>query len=199
MQSGLSVLKRMLHFPFVTCTCIYNLFLSLQREVNYTFALIFSITICVFGNSFLYGYNIGDVNNPAGVSSFLMSRDCNTQWLLENWSWDQVLRMSAPLVWLTIPNSSIQCVINTYKSYKRKMNLTQSYDHYIHRKIQKAKWQHKSATKNFDYTMIADRFRSYDWLRTVSCCDDSHQTGVAKPVYGIPTFPLTTKAVLSKG
>ena len=25
--------------------------------------------------------------------------------------------------------------------------------------------------------------------------NDSHRTGVVKPVYGIPTFPLTTKAV----
>ena len=28
---------------------------------------------------------------------------------------------------------------------------------------------------------------------------DSHPTGVVKPVYGIPTFPLTTKAVEPKG
>ena len=44
-------------------------------------------------------------------------------------------------------------------------------------------------TKNFDYTTIADR------LRTVSWGNDSHPTGVVKPVYGIPTFPLTAKAV----
>ena len=49
----------------------------------------------------------------------------------------------------------------------------------------------KNATKNFDYTTIADR------LRTVSCGNDSHQTGVVKPVYGIQTFPLTAKVVLS--
>ena len=54
---------------------------------------------------------------------------------------------------------------------------------------QKAKWQHKNATKNFDYTTIAD------WLRTVSWSNDGHPTGVVKPVYGIPTFPLTAKPV----
>ena len=47
----------------------------------------------------------------------------------------------------------------------------------------------KNATKNFDYTTIADR------LRTVSWGSDSHPAGVVKPVYGIPTFPLTAKAV----
>ena len=70
-------------------------------------------------------------------------------------------------------------------------DLTQSYDKspYTDRKIQKAKWQHKNATKYFDYTTIADR------LRTVSWDNDSHPTDVVKPVYGIPTFPLTAKAV----
>ena len=69
-------------------------------------------------------------------------------------------------------------------------NLTHSYDKspYTDRKIQKARWKHKNATKNFDYTTIADR------LRTVSWDNDSHQTGVIKPAYGIPTFPLTAKA-----
>ena len=47
----------------------------------------------------------------------------------------------------------------------------------------------KNATKNFDYTTIADR------LRTVSWGNDSHPASVVKPVYGIPTFPLTAKAV----
>ena len=70
-------------------------------------------------------------------------------------------------------------------------DLTQSCDKnpYIHRTIQKATWQHKNATKNFDYTTIADR------LRTVSWSNSSHPTGVVKPVYGRPTFPLTTTAV----
>ena len=56
--------------------------------------------------------------------------------------------------------------------------------HCINRKIEKATCQSKNATKNFEYTTIADR------LRTVSWSNDSHPTGVAKPVYGIPTFPL---------
>ena len=70
-------------------------------------------------------------------------------------------------------------------------DLTQSYDKspYTNRKIQKATWQHKNATKNFDYTKIADR------LRTVSWSNNSHPTGVIKPVYERSTFPLTAKAV----
>ena len=74
---------------------------------------------------------------------------------------------------------------------KTKRNLTQSYDKnpYTHRKIQEASWQHKNATKNFDYTTIGDR------LRTVSWSNSSHPTGVVKPVYERPTFPLTTTAV----
>ena len=58
-------------------------------------------------------------------------------------------------------------------------------------KFKKATWQHKNATKNFDYTTIADR------RRTVSWGNDSHPTGVVKPYYRIPTFPVTAKAVLS--
>ena len=70
-------------------------------------------------------------------------------------------------------------------------DLTQSCDKspYTHRKIQKATWQHKNATKTFDYTTIADR------LRTVSWSNSSHPTGVVKPVYERSTFPLTTTAV----
>ena len=67
---------------------------------------------------------------------------------------------------------------------EKERDLTQSYDKspYTDRKIQKATWQDKNATKNFDYTTIADR------LRTVSWGNDSHPTGVFKPVYGIPSF-----------
>ena len=69
-------------------------------------------------------------------------------------------------------------------------NLTLSFDKSpLHRqKIQQATWQHKNA----DYTTIADR------LRTVNWGNDSHPTGVIKPVYGIPTFPLTAEAVNQK-
>ena len=70
-------------------------------------------------------------------------------------------------------------------------DLTQSCDKgpYTVGQIQKETWKHKSATKNFDYTTIADP------LRTVSWGNDSHPTSVVKPAYGIPTFPLTVKAV----
>ena len=47
----------------------------------------------------------------------------------------------------------------------------------------------KNATKNFDYTTIADR------LRTVSWSNRSYPTGVVKPVYERSTFPLTANVV----
>ena len=43
--------------------------------------------------------------------------------------------------------------------------------------------------QNFDYTSIADR------LRAVSLSNNSHPTGVVKPVYECSTFPLTTTVV----
>ena len=69
--------------------------------------------------------------------------------------------------------------------------MTQSFykSPYTHRKIQKATWQHKNATKNFDYTTIAGR------LKTVSWSNSSHPTGVVKPVYVRTTFQLTATAV----
>ena len=81
--------------------------------------------------------------------------------------------------------------INEQAEIEEGRDLTQSYDKspYTDRKIQKAMWQHKNATKNFDYTTIADR------LRTVSWGNGSHPTGVVKLVYGIPTFPITAKVV----
>ena len=51
----------------------------------------------------------------------------------------------------------------------RKKNPTQ-------RKIQRAISQHKNATKIFDKTMIADRLRAVIWN------NNSHPTGVVKPV-----------------
>ena len=43
--------------------------------------------------------------------------------------------------------------------WEKGRDLTQSYGKspITDRKIQKAMWQHKNATKNFDYTTIADR------------------------------------------
>ena len=46
--------------------------------------------------------------------------------------------------------------------------------------------------QNFDYTTIADR------LMMVSWGNDSHQAGVVKLVYRIPTFPLTVTAFAIK-
>ena len=43
--------------------------------------------------------------------------------------------------------------------------------------------------QNVDYTTIADRLKTDSWS------NNSHPTGVVKPIYGIPTFPLTAKAV----
>ena len=81
-------------------------------------------------------------------------------------------------------------------SREKGRDLTQSYDKspYTHRKIQKATWQHRNATKYFDCTTIADR------LRTVSLGNDSYPTGVVKPVNGIPTPPppSTPPLVLSR-
>ena len=51
-------------------------------------------------------------------------------------------------------------------------------------KNSKTKGQHTNATKNVDYTTIADRLGV-----------TSDQTGVVKPVYGYQTFPLNAKAV----
>ena len=47
----------------------------------------------------------------------------------------------------------------------------------------------KNATKDFDYTTIAD------WLRSVSWSNSSHPTGVVKLAYKRTTFPLTATAV----
>ena len=87
-------------------------------------------------------------------------------------------------------------ILQYYDSIREKgRDLTQSYDKspYNIRKIQKATWQHKNATK----TSITQRLRT-DLGRSV-WGNDSHRTVVVKPVYWIQTFPLTTKAVKSKG
>ena len=54
-------------------------------------------------------------------------------------------------------------------------------------KIPKTNVATKELHQNFDYTKIADR------LRTFSLGDGSNPTGMVKPVYGIPIFPLTAK------
>ncbi|XP_052274456.1 solute carrier family 2, facilitated glucose transporter member 1-like isoform X4 [Dreissena polymorpha] len=40
---------------------------SKEQEAGMTKWLFFSVTICVLGNSFLYGYNIGVINSPASL------------------------------------------------------------------------------------------------------------------------------------
>ena len=74
---------------------------------------------------------------------------------------------------------------------KEKKRRDQSYEKgpYTNRKFQKAKLQNKNATKNFDYKTTTDRLRAVSWS------NDSHPTGVVKPVYGILTFSLTAKDV----
>ena len=106
--------------------------------------------------------------------------------------WDQISQPCRVFTRLFTLNTSWYFRHFALKRWSEKgRDLTQSYDKspYTNRKIQIASWQHKNATKNFDYTTIADR------LRTVSWGNDSHPTGVVKPVYGIPTFQLTAKAV----
>ena len=86
-----------------------------------------------------------------------------------------------------LPSSFLLLVQNLLEIVSREKwrDLTQSYDKspYIDRKNPESNvTTQKRHQKNFDYTTIADR------LRTVSCGNDCHQTGVVKPVYGIPTF-----------
>ena len=76
---------------------------------------------------------------------------------------------------------------------KRKRPDSALWEEPLHRqKIQKATWQHKNATKNFDYTTIADR------LLTVSWGNDSHPTGVVKPVLRDPNLPTNHKSRVIK-
>ena len=59
------------------------------------------------------------------------------------------------------------------------------YQQKMQKKQREKKWRHQ----HFDYTTIADRLKKVIWS------NDSHLTAVVEPVYGIQTFPLTTKAV----
>ena len=75
-------------------------------------------------------------------------------------------------------------------------DLTLSHDKspYTHRKIRKATWQHKKRHQKLRLNLtIADR------LRTVSWSNNSHPTGVVKPVFKRSTFTFTATAVYSKG
>ena len=85
-------------------------------------------------------------------------------------------------------------VLHWFQRGKGRDHVTQSYHKipYTRRKIQNTRRQHKTATKIFDNTTMANR------LRTISWGIVSHLTGVVKQVIGTPTFPLTAKAVKSK-
>ena len=72
---------------------------------------------------------------------------------------------------------------------KKGRDLTQSYDETPLRphKNPKSNMTTQNATKNFDYTTIADRHRTLSWS------NDRSPTGVVKPVNWIPAFTLTLK------
>ena len=74
-------------------------------------------------------------------------------------------------------------------SREKGQDLTQSYDKSpcTNRPLQKVTTHKRN--KNVDYTTIAGRFRTVSWS------NNNYPTGEVKPVYGIPTFPLTAKAV----
>ena len=73
---------------------------------------------------------------------------------------------------------------------KRKRSDSVLWQKPLHRqKTPKSNLTTQNATKNVDYRTIADR------LRTVNWGNDSHPTGVVKPVNGIPTLPFTTTVV----
>ena len=74
-------------------------------------------------------------------------------------------------------------------SREKGRDLSQSYEKRPYTKKIKKTWQHKYATKNIDYTMIADRLRMVNWN------NNSHPTGEVKPVCERSTFPLTAIAV----
>ena len=81
------------------------------------------------------------------------------------------------------------CVLHPYLEKKEEIWLSPVTKTLKPTEQSKSTWQHKNATKNFDYTTIADR------LRTVSWSNSSHPTGMVKPVYERSTFPLTATAV----
>ena len=100
-------------------------------------------------------------------------------------------------IWLHLPSGAfgLQEMTLNKKFQKKGRDLTQSYDinPYTQREIQKTTWLHKNATKNFDYKTNAGR------LWRVSSSNKNYPNGVVKPVNGYPTFPLTAKAMSSKG
>ena len=102
-------------------------------------------------------------------------------------SWDVILNFSS------VPGTAALAYLNGYVYYKwkRKRSNPVLWQKTLipTEKSKKQRDNTKNATKNFDFTTIADR------LMTVSWGNDSRPTGVVKPVNGIPTLPLTTSIV----
>ena len=88
----------------------------------------------------------------------------------------------------------IQCILHIWSSKrKRKRSDSILWQTPLHpQKTLKSKATTQKRHLNIDYTTIAKRLRAVSWG------DDSNPIGVVKPVCGIPSFPLTTKAVKSK-
>ena len=96
------------------------------------------------------------------------------------------VRLSA--FWLTFALKLSLAHVYDYR--EKEGDLTQSYDKPpIPTENSKTKGQH---TQTPPKTLITQRLRT-DLGRSVGVT--SNPTGVVKPVYGIPTFPLTAKAV----
>ena len=77
-----------------------------------------------------------------------------------------------------------------YKRKSTRSNSVLSQKPYITLTKNKSKVTTQKRNQNFDYKTIADR------LRSVSCSNDLHRTGVVKPVYGIVNFQLTAKHII---
>ena len=83
--------------------------------------------------------------------------------------------------------------INVDKERKKEIWLSTMTKTPIPTENSKINGQHKNATKNFGFcTTISDRLGTFSWS------NKSHRTGVVQPLYGYPTFPLTTKSRVIK-
>ena len=78
--------------------------------------------------------------------------------------------------------------------------MTQFYDKspYTHRKIQKATWQHKNATKNIDYITIADILRTVSWSNSSHPTNNWNKNNLRLSLLCQPTF-LNLCTIISKG
>ena len=105
----------------------------------------------------------------------------------------QKLLLQSKICWQPLSYLWWICQFHTPFGYKRKRKRSDSvlWQKPLHPQKNKKKSNDTTpnATKNFDYTTIADR------LRTVSWDNDSNPIGVVKPTNGIPTFPLTATVV----